>query len=95
MSENESEDTAYEGKISTVVFVGLAITIVGVALVFLASVLNGDSGSVGGVIFIGPFPIVFGAGPSAVWLILVSLVIAALIVVLLMIWRRRVYRGSV
>jgi len=29
------------------------------------------------VIFIGPFPIVFGSGPGAIWLILIALIIAA------------------
>jgi uncharacterized membrane protein len=69
--------------------VGLGIIIVGVILVFLAAVLSGGSGSVGGVIFIGPFPIVFGAGPDATWLIVVSIVIAVLMFVLFFVLRRR------
>ena len=68
---------------------GLGIIIVGVILVFLAAVLSGGSGSVGGVIFIGPFPIVFGAGPDATWLIVVSIVIAVLMFVLFFVLRRR------
>jgi len=35
----------------------------------------GGSESVGEVIFIGPVPIVFGAGPDAGWLIAVSAII--------------------
>jgi len=73
----------------TVFFAGFAIIIVGVILVVLSSVLGGGSGSVGGVIFIGPFPLVFGAGPDAIWLVLISLTIAVLMLILFFVWRRR------
>jgi len=79
----------------TVFFAGFAIIIVGIILVVLASVLGTGSGSVGGVIFIGPFPIVFGAGPDAIWLILISLTIAALMLVLFFVWRRRNWKLEV
>jgi len=73
----------------TVFFAGFAIIIFGIILVVLSSVLGGGSGSVGGVIFIGPFPLVFGAGPDAIWLILISLTIAVLMLILFFVWRRR------
>jgi len=79
----------------TVFFAGFAIIIVGIILVVLASVLGIGSGSVGGVIFIGPFPIVFGAGPDAIWLILISLTIAVLMLVLFVVWRRRNWKLQV
>jgi len=79
----------------TVFFAGFAIIIVGIILVVLASVLGTGSGSVGGVIFIGPFPIVFGAGPDAIWLILISLTIAVLMLVLFFVWRRRNWKLEV
>ena len=79
----------------TVFFAGFAIIIVGIILVVLASVLGIGSGSVCGVIFIGPFPIVFGAGPDAIWLILISLTIAVLMLVLFVVWRRRNWKLQV
>ena len=79
----------------TVFFAGFAIIIVGIILVVLASVLGTGSGSVGGVIFIGPFPIVFGAGPDAIWLILISLTIAVLMLILFFVWRRRNWKLEV
>jgi len=79
----------------TVFFAGFAIIIVGIILVVLASVLGTGSGSVGGVIFIGPFPIVFGAGPDAIWLILISLTIAVLMLALFFVWRRRNWKLEV
>lgn len=93
--ENEDEGVAVSGRMLKVFFVGFAIIIVGVILVVLASVLGGGSGSVGGVIFIGPFPIVFGSGPYAIWLILISLVIAILMIVLFFVWRRRSWKVEV
>ncbi len=58
---------------------GFALIFVGIIIVAFASLLYGNgSSSFGGVIFIGPFPIVFGAGPNATWLITISLVLAIL-----------------
>ncbi len=73
----------------TVALAGFAIIIVGVVLIAIAALLSNSSGSVGGIIFIGPFPIVFGAGPDAVWLIATSIAIAVLMIVLLYVLRRR------
>jgi uncharacterized membrane protein len=75
-----------------VLFVGFAIIVVGVVFVVLASALGEGSVSAGGVIFIGPFPIVFGVGPDATWLIVISLVIAVLMLVLFFVWIRRSWR---
>jgi uncharacterized membrane protein len=73
----------------TLLFLGLGIVIIGIIIIAVASVLGGGSGSVGGVIFIGPFPIVFGAGPNAMWLIILSIVLAVLMLVLLFVMSRR------
>jgi uncharacterized protein (TIGR00304 family) len=78
-----------------VLFVGFAIIVVGVVLVVLASALGEGSVSAGGVIFIGPFPIVFGVGPDAAWLIVISLVIAVLMLVLFFVWIRRSWKPRV
>ena len=95
MAENEeSPENEVSGRILAVLFVGFAVIIVGVVLVVLASLLGG-SGSVGGVVFIGPFPLVFGAGPDAAWLIVISLVVAVLMFVLFFVWRRKSWRVSV
>ena len=70
---------------------GFVLVFVGVAVIFVAAVLSGG-GSVGGgvVIFIGPFPIVIGAGPDVTWIVLFSVIIAVLSVVLFLFMRRRV-----
>ena len=73
---------------------GFAVIFIGVILVALASMLGGNSSSVGGIILIGPFPIVFGAGPSAPWLIAVGVILAFIIFVLLFVMRRRIGRAE-
>lgn len=78
-----------------VLFVGFVIIVVGVVLVVLASALGEGSVSAGGVIFIGPFPIVFGVGPDAAWLIVISLVIAVLVLGLFFVWIRRSWKPRV
>lgn len=94
MGENEksgdSEEGGVSGRVLMVFFVGFAAILIGIILVVLAAAVGGGSSSVGGVIFIGPFPLVFGAGPDAAWLIVISLVIAVLMLVLLFVWRRKV-----
>ena len=69
---------------------GLVMVLAGFALVFAGS--GGQTtGSVGGVIFIGPFPIVFGSGPSGGELALLSVVIGGVMIALLIAWSWRSY----
>jgi uncharacterized membrane protein len=70
---------------------GLIVLVVGALFVFAASALGGNgSSSAGIVVFIGPVPIVFGAGPDAGLLILIGVIIAAISLVSFLVWRRRV-----
>ena len=75
-------------RLFSFLLLGIALVFVGVAVLVVAAVLGG-SGSVTGVIFIGPIPIVFGAGPDSAWLILISLIVAALSIALFVLSRRR------
>jgi len=68
--------------------IGVALVFVGVAVIILASVLLGG-GSVGGVIFLGPIPIVFGNTPDMPWLITVGVAITVISVIAFIILNRR------
>ena len=81
----ETEGIAVSSRLFGLIVLGISLVFVGVAVIIAASALSGGSGSVGGVILIGPIPIVFGAGPDAAWLIVLS-------VVLFIIMNRRVKR---
>ena len=68
---------------------GFVFLTVGVIIVLATAVFMSGSTSFGGVILIGPFPIVFGAGPDAVWLIAIGIVLAVLSIIVFVIIRRR------
>jgi uncharacterized membrane protein len=71
---------------------GILLIVVGFSLVFLGSAGSGNA-SVGGVVFIGPFPIVFGSGPGGGTLALLSVVIGGVMLALLLLWGLRVSRS--
>jgi uncharacterized membrane protein len=91
LSDEQSEDEGIpvSGRLLGFLFLGIALVLIGVAVIVVTSVFLGGSSSIGGVILIGPIPIVFGAGPEAVWLIAISLILAILSVVLFLIMARR------
>ena len=72
--------------------VGLLIFLAGFGLLIAGAASQGGS-SAGGVVFIGPFPIVFGSGPNGTSLALLSVVIGGVMVVLVVLWSWRVFRS--
>jgi uncharacterized membrane protein len=96
LSENETEEEGFAVSSGFLGFLllGIALVFVGIAVLVVASVILGGSGSVGGVILIGPIPIVFGAGPDAAWLIAVSTILAFASIVLFLAMNRRVKRSN-
>jgi uncharacterized membrane protein len=68
---------------------GLLIILAGFALVFAGASTTGTT-SAGGVVFIGPLPIAFGAGPEGWKLALGSVVVGAVMIILLIFWFRGV-----
>jgi len=70
---------------SMLIFAGILLCFIGFIIVFLASFtpITEASGNVSaaGVIFIGPFPIVFGAGEYGMQLIWLSIIIVALMII--------------
>jgi uncharacterized membrane protein len=91
--EDEDDGVAVSSRLFSFLILGIALIFIGVAVLVVVSLVLGGSGSVGGVIFIGPIPIVFGAGPDAGWLIVISIVLAIVSLALFLIMNRRVRRG--
>ncbi len=87
--EAEAEDIGLSGRLITLLSLGIVLFFTGVAVLLVASVFFGGSGSVGGVILIGPIPIIFGTGPETYWLIAVGILITVLSIVLFLIMNRR------
>ena len=85
----EDDGIGISGRLLGFLFLGVALVFVGVAVIVVASVFFSGSGSVGGVILIGPIPFVFGVGPDAGWLIGVSIILTVVSIILFLIMNRR------
>ena len=83
------EGIELSGRLFGFLILGIALVFIGIVVLVVASMVLGGSGSVGVVIFIGPFPIVFGSGPNAVWLILIGIILAILSIILFLVLNRR------
>lgn len=71
-------------------FLGFALVVAGIIVLFLATWAGEGSASFSGFIFIGPFPIVFGVGPDWIWLVAVGIAISALSIIVFAVMRKRV-----
>ena len=91
MSEEETEDEgiAVSSRLFGFLILGVALVLIGIVVLAIVSVVFSSSTSVGVVIFIGPFPIVFGAGPNATWLIIIGIILAVLSVIVFLVMYRR------
>ena len=85
----EDEGIGLNGRLLGFLLLGVALVFVGFAVIIVVSVVLGGSGSVGGIILVGPIPIVFGAGPDAGWLIVISTVLTAMSIILFLILNKR------
>jgi uncharacterized membrane protein len=61
---------------------GVVLIFIGIIVMVVVSFIFGGSGNVGGVILIGPIPIVFGAGSESWLLIAIGILITVFSVVL-------------
>jgi len=88
--DDESEEgIPISSRLFWLLILGIVLVFVGViVLVVIASIFSGSSSS-GVVVFIGPFPIVFGSGPKATWLILIGIILSVISLVLFLVMNRR------
>ncbi len=88
---DESEEGEVELPNSSwrLLLLGLTFVSIGIAVIVIATLLVGGFGSVGGVILIGPIPIVFGSGPESSWLIALGIALTVVSVVVFLVLNRR------
>ena len=87
------EGVTVHNRFFLLLILGFVLVVVGVVVILVATVLTGSSSVSGGaVIFIGPFPIVIGAGPDAEWLVLFSIILAVLSIVIFFVLKRKMRR---
>jgi uncharacterized membrane protein len=87
--ETEGEGIAVSSRLLAFLILGIALVLIGIVVLVIVSVVSTSSASVGVVIFIGPFPIVFGAGPNATWLIIIGIILAVLSIIVFSVMYRR------
>jgi uncharacterized membrane protein len=92
--EAEEEGIGVSSRLLSFLLLGITFVFVGIAVLVVAFIVLGGSGSVGGVILIGPIPVVFGSGPESGLLITVSIILTVVSVVLFLIMNRRNRRVS-
>jgi len=97
-ADEETRETVEEGipvssRFFLLLILGFVLVVVGIAVILVAAVFyGGGSVSGGAVIFIGPFPIVIGAGPDVAWIVLFSIILAVLSIVMFLVMNRRIRR---
>jgi uncharacterized membrane protein len=89
IEKDENGEIGVLGRLFGFLLLGITLIFVGIAVLVVASMVLGSSGSVGGIILIGPIPIIFGAGPNSTWLIIISLILVLLSLALFVLLSRR------
>lgn len=98
IADEKSQETAEEeitvsSRLFLFLILGFVLVFVGIIVILIAVVLYGSgSANVGAVIFIGPFPIVIGAGPDVTWIVFFSMILAVLSIVVFLVMNRRIRR---
>lgn len=91
--ENVEENFRVPKWLFTLFMVGFVMVLVGVAVAVIASLASGSKASISGVIFVGPIPIVFGAGPEVTWLVLTGIILTLLSIMVLVLTRRKMLKN--
>jgi uncharacterized membrane protein len=83
-------------KFLMLLVIGFFIIFVGIIILMVVALFYGK-GSVnfGAIIFIGPVPIVVGAGPEATWMVLFAIILAVLSIIMFLIIRRGIDKAKV
>jgi uncharacterized membrane protein len=94
VDEHSSEETRVFRRFFTLFFIGFLTVFLGIIILTFAALFYGEgSMNFGALIFIGPIPIVVGAGPEATLMVLIAVILAVLSVILFIIMRREVKRS--
>lgn len=88
-TKDENDENTMPQKFLTLFIVGFFMTLIGVIILMVATMLYGeDSVNFGALIFIGPIPIVIGAGPQAGLMVLFAIILAVLSIIMFLVMRR-------
>ena len=89
ISNHTNDQPIKFGKLLILFVVGFAMIFMGIMIFMVAAWLSKGSANFGVLIFVGPIPIVVGAGPEASWMVLFALIIAVLSIMMFLVLRRK------
>ena len=90
-----SRESSGSQKVFILFLAGLFTALAGLLILITATVLYGSrSANFGGVIFIGPIPIVVGIGSDPMWTAVLAVILTVLSVILFLIPHRKLYTGT-
>lgn len=94
-SARANDENAVSQKILMLFIAGFFIAFVGIIILMVATLFSGEgSTNFGALIFIGPIPIVVGAGPEAAWMVLFALILAVLSIIMILIMRKGIAKKN-
>jgi len=93
MAESEEQD-AQSNVPFKLFMIGFLLMFAGVVVLVVSALVSGDGTiSFGGIVFVGPIPIVLGAGPYAFFAVVVAAVLTVIGFVMFWWLRRQLARG--
>jgi uncharacterized membrane protein len=85
-------ESVVSSRLLTLFLTGFFMIIAGMLLLIISTVLYGNNPpNFGGVVFIGPIPIVVGVGSDLMWTALLAVILSILSIVLFLVLRRRMF----
>jgi uncharacterized membrane protein len=88
-TRGENDENAMPHRFLALFILGFLLTLIGIIILIVATTFYGEgSANFVALIFIGPIPIVVGAGPQAGWMVLFAIVLAVLSVIMFLVMRR-------
>ena len=87
-----SRESSGSQKVFILFLAGLFTALAGLLILITATALYGSrSANFGGVIFIGPIPVVVGVGSDSMWTALLAVILTVLSIILFLIPRRKLH----
>ncbi len=69
---------------------GFSLIFIGMIFMMITAILSGAPATMGTIIFVGPIPIILGAGPYSIWAIILAIVLTILGVILFVTLRKQI-----
>jgi uncharacterized membrane protein len=95
LSKYASEQSSVLQKSFLLFIIGFFVILVGIIILMVAAVLSGGSANSGAFIFIGPFPIVVGAGPEAPLMVLLVVILTVLSVIMFLVLTKQMKGANI